>query len=150
MLTRLRRPSILLITPHTISSRNRYREEFYLSPSVPYCVPSSVYLRIPLSLLQREVELELIESHHHHRVGAAAGAPLPLPHSYSPPALTQVTTPPPIFLSETRNSQLEMIQSRTRRAASNVHTLRRPRSNRWRGTPPIPPTTYPGFLLHFL
>lgn len=103
-------------------------------------------------LLQREVELELIESHHHHRVGAAAGAPLPLPHSYSPPALTQVTTPTPtpIFLSETRNSQLEMIQTRTRRTASNVHTLRRSRSSRWRGTPPIPPTTYSGFLLHFL
>ncbi|KAG6795176.1 RING finger protein 44 isoform X1 [Apis mellifera caucasica] len=100
---------------------------------------------------QREVELELIESHHHHRVGAAAGAPLPLPHSYSPPALTQVTTPTPtpIFLSETRNSQLEMIQTRTRRTASNVHTLRRSRSSRWRGTPPIPPTTYSGFLLHF-
>lgn len=88
---------------------------------------------------------------HHHRVGAAAGAPLPLPHSYSPPALTQVTTPTPtpIFLSETRNSQLEMIQTRTRRTASNVHTLRRSRSSRWRGTPPIPPTTYSGFLLHF-
>ncbi|XP_043265739.1 RING finger protein 44 isoform X3 [Colletes gigas] len=98
---------------------------------------------------QREVELELIESHHHHRVGAAAGAPLPLPHSYSPPALTQVTTPPPIFLSETRNNQLEMMQARTRRAASNVHTLRRPRSNRWRVPAPIP-TTYPGLLLHFL
>ncbi|KAI4495370.1 hypothetical protein M0802_008760 [Mischocyttarus mexicanus] len=100
---------------------------------------------------QGEVELELIEPHHHHRVGATAGTPLPLPHSYSPPALTQVTTSPPIFLSETRNNQLEMIQTRTRRAASNVHTLRRPpRSSRWRGTPPLPPTTYPGFLLHFL
>ncbi|XP_012227766.2 E3 ubiquitin-protein ligase RNF38 isoform X1 [Linepithema humile] len=98
---------------------------------------------------QREVELEqLIESHHHHRVGAAAGAPLPLPHSYSPPALTQVTTPPPIFLSETRNSQLEMMQNRTRRVASNV--LRRPRFNRWRSTTPLPPITYPGYLLHFL
>lgn len=43
-----------------------------------------------------------------------------------------------------------MIQSRTRRPASNVHTLRRSRPNRWRGTPPLPPTTYPGFLLHFL
>lgn len=99
---------------------------------------------------QREVELELIESHHHHRVGATAGAPLPLPHSYSPPALTQVTTPPPIFLSETRNNQLEMIQTRTRRAVSNLHAVRRSRSSRWRGTPPLPPTTYPGFLLHFL
>ncbi|XP_014616427.1 PREDICTED: RING finger protein 44 isoform X2 [Polistes canadensis] len=98
---------------------------------------------------QREVELELIESHHHHRVGATAGAPLPLPHSYSPPALTQVTTPPPIFLSETRNNQLEMIQTRTRRAVSNLHAVRRSRSSRWRGTPPLPPTTYPGFLLHF-
>ncbi|XP_029671151.1 RING finger protein 44-like isoform X1 [Formica exsecta] len=97
---------------------------------------------------QREVELELIESHHHHRVGAAAGAPLPLPHSYSPPALTQVTTPPPIFLSETRNSQLEMMQNRTRRVTSNV--LRRPRFSRWRGTTPLPPMTYPGYLLHFL
>ncbi|XP_076677586.1 ring finger protein murashka isoform X5 [Andrena cerasifolii] len=100
---------------------------------------------------QREVELELIESHHHHRVGAAAGAPLPLQHSYSPPALTQVTTPPPIFLSETRNSQLEMIQTRPRRAPSSlIHSLRRLRSSRWRGTPSIPPTTYQGFLLHFL
>ncbi|XP_015184128.1 PREDICTED: RING finger protein 44 isoform X2 [Polistes dominula] len=98
---------------------------------------------------QREVELELLEPHHHHRVGATAGAPLPLPHSYSPPALTQVTTPPPIYLSESRNNQLEMIQTRIRRAASNLHTLRRPRSSRWRGTPPLPPTTYPGFLLHF-
>lgn len=94
---------------------------------------------------QREVELELIESHHNHRVGAATGAPLPLPHSYSPPALTQVTTPPPIFLSETRN-QLEMMQNRTRRVTSNV--LRRPRFSRWRGT--LPPVTYPGYLLHFL
>ncbi|XP_020279405.1 RING finger protein 44 isoform X2 [Pseudomyrmex gracilis] len=96
---------------------------------------------------QREVELELIESHHHHRVGAAAGAPMPLPHSYSPPALTQVTTPPPIFLSETRNSQLEMMQNRTRRVTSSV--LRRPRFSRWRGTTPLPPV-YPGYLLHFL
>ncbi|XP_053977380.1 RING finger protein 44 isoform X2 [Hylaeus anthracinus] len=100
---------------------------------------------------QREVELELIESHHHHRDGAAAGAPLSLPHSYSPPALTQVTTPPPMLLSENViNRHLELLQHRTRRAASNVHTLRRPRSNRWRGTPPLPPTSYPGFLLHFL
>ncbi|XP_015435646.1 PREDICTED: RING finger protein 44 isoform X2 [Dufourea novaeangliae] len=99
---------------------------------------------------QREVELELIESHHHHRVGAAPGAPLPLPHSYSPPALTQVTTPPPIFMSETRNSQLEMLQSRSRRIVSTAHALRRSRLSRWRGTPPIPPATYPGFLLHFL
>ncbi|XP_032671254.1 RING finger protein 44 isoform X2 [Odontomachus brunneus] len=99
---------------------------------------------------QREVELELMDSHHHHRVGAAAGAPLPLPHSYSPPTITQVTTPPPLFLSETRNSQLEIIQSRTRRVASNVHTLRRPRYSRWRGTTPLPPMTYPGYLLHFL
>ncbi|XP_033324818.1 ring finger protein murashka isoform X2 [Megalopta genalis] len=97
---------------------------------------------------QREVELELIESHHPQRVGAAAGAPLPLPHSYSPPALTQVTTPPPIFLSETRNSQLEMIQTRPRPPAErSVITLRRLR--RWRGVPPgsVP---IPGFLLHLL
>lgn len=72
---------------------------------------------------------------------------MPLPHSYSPPALAQVTTPPPIFLSETRNSQLEMLQSRTRRATANA---RRQRANRWRGTPPLPPTGYPGLLLHFL
>lgn len=97
--------------------------------------------------LQREVELELIESHHHHRVGAAAGAPLPLPHSYSPPALTQVTTPPPIFLSETRNSQLEIVQNRNRRLTSNV--LRRPRFGRWRNTTQLP-MVYPGYLLHFL
>ncbi|XP_011699599.1 PREDICTED: RING finger protein 44 [Wasmannia auropunctata] len=96
---------------------------------------------------QREVELELIESHHHHRVGAAAGAPLPLPHSYSPPALTQVTTPPPLFLSETRNSQLEIVQNRTRRLTSNV--LRRPRFGRWRNTTQLP-MAYPGYLLHFL
>ncbi|XP_024944477.1 RING finger protein 44 isoform X2 [Cephus cinctus] len=95
---------------------------------------------------QREVELELIESHHHHRVGGTGGPPLPLPHSYSPPALAQVTTPPPIFLPETRSNQLEMLQSRTRRLAANV---RRQRPSRWRGTPPLPPTPYPGLLLHF-
>lgn len=80
-------------------------------------------------------------------MGAAAGAPLPLPHSYSPPALTQVTTPPPIFLSETRNSQLEIVQNRNRRLASNV--LRRPRFNRWRNATQLP-MAYPGYLLHFL
>jgi E3 ubiquitin-protein ligase RNF38/44 len=80
-------------------------------------------------------------------VGAAAGAPLPLPHSYSPPALTQVTTPPPIFLSETRNSQLEIVQNRNRRLATNV--LRRPRFGRWRNTTQLP-MAYPGYLLHFL
>lgn len=102
--------------------------------------------------LQGEVELELIESLHRlrHRVGAPAGASLQLPHSYSPPAITQVTTPPPILLSETRNSQLEMIQTRPHRATSLLHSHRRARSSRWRGTPPIPPTPFPGFLLHFL
>ncbi|XP_034948210.1 RING finger protein 44 [Chelonus insularis] len=96
---------------------------------------------------QREVELELIDGPHlHHRVGNG-GPPLALPHSYSPPALAQVPTPPPLFLSETRNNQLELLQSRSRRAASNV---RRQRANRWRGTPPLPPTGYPGLLLHFL
>ncbi|KAK0161403.1 hypothetical protein PV327_009877 [Microctonus hyperodae] len=97
---------------------------------------------------QRDVELsELIDGPHlHHRVGNGV-PPMPLPHSYSPPALAQVTTPPPIFLSETRNSQLEMLQSRTRRATANA---RRQRANRWRGTPPLPPTGYPGLLLHFL
>ncbi|XP_076242027.1 ring finger protein murashka isoform X2 [Calliopsis andreniformis] len=92
---------------------------------------------------QREAELELIESHHHHRVGAAAGAPLPLQHSYSPPTLTQVTTPPPIFLSETRNSQLEILQTRSARRAFIRSELRR-----LRGQLPFPPT--PTFLLHFL
>ncbi|XP_046430902.1 RING finger protein 44 isoform X2 [Neodiprion virginianus] len=96
---------------------------------------------------QREVELELIESHHHHRVGGTGGPPLSLPHSFSPPALAQVTTPPPIFLSDTRSSQLEMLQSRTRRPTANV---RRQRPTRWRGTPPLPPSPYPGLLLHFL
>ncbi|XP_078033118.1 ring finger protein murashka isoform X2 [Augochlora pura] len=97
---------------------------------------------------QREVELEFIESHHPHRVGAAAGAPLPLPHSYSPPALTQVTTTPPILMpADTRNSQLEMIQTRTRQTADRSVFFRRLR--RWRGVPPgsVP---IPGFLLHLL
>lgn len=90
----------------------------------------------------------MIEPHHHHRVGAATGSPLTLPHSYSPPALTQVTTSSPIFLSETRNSQLEIMQNRARRVAS--HVLRRSRFGRWRGATPLPPMTYPGYLLHFL
>lgn len=90
--------------------------------------------------------MELIESHLHHRV-QNTGPPMPLPHSYSPPALTQVPTPPPIFLSETRSNQLEMFQSQARRASTNA---RRQRRNGWRGTPPLPPTGYPGLLLHFL
>ncbi|XP_023287910.1 RING finger protein 44 [Orussus abietinus] len=95
---------------------------------------------------QGEIELELLESHHH-RVGGTGGPPLPLPHSYSPPALTQVTTTPPIFLSETRNTQLEMLQPRPRRR--HTPDVRRQRPSRWRGTPPLPPTPYPGLLLHF-
>ncbi|XP_044018069.1 E3 ubiquitin-protein ligase RNF38-like isoform X2 [Aphidius gifuensis] len=95
---------------------------------------------------QRDVELELIESHLHHRV-QNSGPQMQLPHSYSPPTLTQVSTPPPLFLSETRSNQLEMLQSRARRATANA---RRQRTNRWRGTPPLPPTGYPGLLLHFL
>ncbi|XP_063988853.1 E3 ubiquitin-protein ligase RNF38 isoform X1 [Diachasmimorpha longicaudata] len=92
---------------------------------------------------QREVDLELIESHLHHRQMANGGPPMPLPHSYSPPALAQVTTPPPIFLPETRSNQLEMLQSRTRRATTGG---RRQRTSRWLGTP----GGYSGLLLHFL
>ncbi|XP_008561009.1 E3 ubiquitin-protein ligase RNF38 isoform X2 [Microplitis demolitor] len=124
---------------------------------------------------QREVELELIERphlhHHHHphphRVGGngppGPQAPQPQPppsltlsHSYSPPALAaQVTSPPPMFLSETRNNQMELLQSRTRRpAAQRNRNPQRPNSHtRWTrggGAPPMPPSTYPGLLFHFL
>ncbi|XP_031825720.1 ring finger protein murashka isoform X2 [Nomia melanderi] len=95
---------------------------------------------------QREVELELIESHRPHRVGATADAPLPLSHSYSPPALTQVTTPPPTFFSELSQNQLEVIRTITMGTDRSVQTLRRLRPSRWRGLGPA----YRGFLLQFL
>lgn len=142
--THLHRPSTLRTIPRIISYPSRYKDVDAVSKRNNSYL-AQLRTNSLVSFLQREVELELIESHHNHRVGAATGAPLPLPHSYSPPALTQVTTPPPIFLSETRN-QLEMMQNRTRRVTSNV--LRRPRFSRWRGT--LPPVTYPGYLLHFL
>ena len=94
--------------------------------------------------LQRDVELELLSSH---RGGNTVASPLPIPHTYNSPTITHVTTPPPIFLSEVRGSQLDMLHARNRQASNS----RRPRSNRtWQRRPSLPHPPFPGLLLHFL
>ncbi|XP_066582684.1 E3 ubiquitin-protein ligase RNF38 isoform X2 [Prorops nasuta] len=111
-------------------------------PPPVYTTQYAVHRQYPQ---QREPEQELLESHHHHRVGATAGPPLQLPHSYSPPALTRVTSPPPMFIPEARDAALGILPQRRR--PSNSSLLRRPR---WRWRPPPVPPTYPSFLFHFL
>ncbi|KAH0554912.1 RING finger protein 44 isoform X2 [Cotesia glomerata] len=123
---------------------------------------------------QREVDPELIDGshvHYHHphvhRVGGNGppGPPPPQPqppppmtlsHSYSPPALAaQVASPSPMFLPETRNNQMELMQPRTRRTAvgrNQNRSRQNPHSN-WRrggGAPPMPPPYPAGLLFHFL
>ncbi|XP_069697894.1 E3 ubiquitin-protein ligase RNF38 isoform X2 [Periplaneta americana] len=84
--------------------------------------------------------------HHHHPTAHPSLHHHPHPHP-SAAALAQVSSPPPLFLSETRGSQLDLLSSRSRRPST---PSRRVNARRWRGNPlPHAPAPYPGFLLHF-
>ncbi|XP_066996617.2 RING finger protein 44 [Anabrus simplex] len=93
--------------------------------------------------------------HHHHHPHAPSLHTAQLhPHSHSHPhphasaaALAQVSSPPPIFISEPRSTQLELLPSRSRRPSTPSWRLS---TRRWRGNPLPAPAAYPGFLLHFL
>ncbi|PNF15292.1 hypothetical protein B7P43_G00996 [Cryptotermes secundus] len=113
------------------------------------------------------VDMELLGEQQHHRSNAAAfhhhhhptAHPSLHPSSHpslhhhphphpSAAALTQVSSPPPIFLSEARGSQLDLMSSRNRHSST---PSRHVSTRRWRGNPlPPTPAPYPGFLVHFL
>nr|CAD7399317.1 unnamed protein product [Timema poppensis] len=75
-------------------------------------------------------------------------------HHHAPPtqmhtaALAQVASPPPLFLSESRGNQLELLPARSRRPSTP--SRRSMNSRRWRTSPVAPPHSPYGFLFHFL
>nr|CAD7589028.1 unnamed protein product [Timema genevievae] len=75
-------------------------------------------------------------------------------HHHAPPtqlhtaALAQVASPPPIFLSESRGNQLELLPARSRRPSTP--SRRSMNARRWRTSPVAPPHSPYGFLFHFL
>ncbi|PSN35680.1 hypothetical protein C0J52_21763 [Blattella germanica] len=90
----------------------------------------------PLSV-PPELLAESPQQQQHYRNSATAFHHLPSPHPPLHPS------PPPLFLSEARTGQLDLLSSRSRRPST---PSRRVSTRRWRATPP----PYPGFLLHFL
>nr|CAD7570244.1 unnamed protein product [Timema californicum] len=75
-------------------------------------------------------------------------------HHHAPPtqlhtaALAQVASPPPLFLSESRGNQLELLPARSRRPSTP--SRRSMNARRWRTSPVAPPHSPYGFLFHFL
>nr|CAD7262561.1 unnamed protein product [Timema shepardi] len=101
-----------------------------------------------MQALQRPdaVNLDLLAEQHR-----SSGAAF---HHHAPPtqlhtaALAQVASPPPLFLSESRGNQLELLPARSRRPSTP--SRRSMNARRWRTSPVAPPHSPYGFLFHFL